>query len=143
MWAYHSRNLGPQVEGHRGINYWQSSDGSDKRLLISFANNLEAINAATGQLITSFGKDGRVNLKEGLGRDPNTMPQIQSGTPGVVFADLIILGSSTGEVYGSPPGEFAPTMCAADAWFGSFIPSRIPGNPVTDVAEAPGNPPAE
>ncbi len=105
LWAYHSRNLGPQVEGHRGINYWQSSDGSDKRLLISFANNLEAINAATGQLITSFGKDGRVNLKEGLGRDPNTMPQIQSGTPGVVFADLIILGSSTGEDYGSPPGD--------------------------------------
>ena len=69
---YHSRNLGPRMEGHRGINYWQSSDGSDKRLLISFANNLEAINAANGQLITSFGNGGTVNLKEGLGRDPKT-----------------------------------------------------------------------
>ena len=33
------------------------------------------------------------------------MHQIQSGTPGVVFEDLIILGSSTGEDYGSPPGD--------------------------------------
>ena len=33
------------------------------------------------------------------------MRQIQSGTPGVVFEDLIILGSSTGEDYGSPPGD--------------------------------------
>ena len=105
LWTYHSRNLGQRIETHRGINYWQSSDGSDKRLLISFANNLEAINAANGQLITSFGKDGTVNLKEGLGRDPNSMRQIQSGTPGVVFEDLIILGSSTGEDYGSPPGD--------------------------------------
>ena len=55
------------VEGHRGINFWQSSDGSDKRLLISFGNNLEAINAVNGQLITSFGNGGTVNLKEGLG----------------------------------------------------------------------------
>ena len=70
LWTYHSRNLGQRIETHRGINYWQSSDGSDKRLLISFADNLEAINAANGQLITSFGKDGTVNLKEGLGQDP-------------------------------------------------------------------------
>ena len=105
LWTYHSRNLGPRVEGHRGINYWQSSDGSDKRLLISFANHLEAINAVNGELIPSFGNGGTVNLKEGLGRDANTMRQIQSGTPGVVFADLIILGSSTGEDYGSPPGD--------------------------------------
>jgi quinoprotein glucose dehydrogenase len=105
LWTYRSRNLGPRMEAHRGINYWQSSDGSDKRLLISFANNLEAINAADGQLITSFGNGGTVNLKEGLGRDANSMRQIQSGTPGVVFEDLIILGSSTGEDYGSPPGD--------------------------------------
>ena len=144
LWTYHSRNLGPRVEGHRGINYWQSSDGSDKRLLISFANNLEAINAANGQLITSFGNGGTVNLKEGLGRDPKTMRQIQSGTPGVVFADLIILGSSTGEDYGSPPGDIRAYDVRTGAWFGSFIPSRIPGSRATRPGpRTPGNPPAE
>jgi len=105
LWAYRSRNLGQRMEAHRGINYWQNSDGSDKRLLISFGNNLEAINAANGQLITSFGNGGAVDLKDGLQRDPSSIHQIQSGTPGVVFEDLIILGSSTGEDYGSPPGD--------------------------------------
>ncbi len=105
LWVYHSSNLGSRLESHRGINFWQSEDGSDRRLLIAFNNKLEAINAGNGQLITSFGAGGSIDLKEGLGRDPQTMHQIQSGTPGIVFGDLIILGSSTGEDYGSPPGD--------------------------------------
>jgi quinoprotein glucose dehydrogenase len=105
LWAYRSHNLGQRMEAHRGINYWQNTDGSDRRLLISFGNNLEAINATSGQLITSFGNGGAVDLKEGLGRDPGTVHQIQSSSPGAVFGDLIILGSSTGEDYGSPPGD--------------------------------------
>jgi quinoprotein glucose dehydrogenase len=105
LWVYRSAALTQRRETHRGINYWQSGDGSDKRLLITFDNQLEAINADSGQRITSFGKGGLVDLKEGLGRDFNTIHQIQSGTPGIVFGGLIILGSSTGEDYGSPPGD--------------------------------------
>ncbi len=102
---------------------------ADRRLLISFANNLEAINAANGQLITSFGNGGTVNLKEGLGRDANSMRQIQSGTPGVVFEDLIILGSSTGEDYGSPPGDIRAydVRTGRMAWIFHTIPH--PGEP--------------
>jgi quinoprotein glucose dehydrogenase len=129
LWTYRSRNLGPRVETHRGINYWQSSDGSDRRLLISFAGNLEAINAANGQLITSFGNGGTVNLKEGLGRDVQSIRQIQSGTPGVVFQDLLILGSSTGEDYGSPPGDIRAydVRTGRMAWIFHTIPH--PGEP--------------
>lgn len=90
---------------HRGINYWASKDGSDRRLLITFAQHLQAIDARTGRLIKSFGRDGLVDLREGLGRDPASMAQIQSGTPGRVYEDLIILGSATGEEYLSPPGD--------------------------------------
>ena len=91
--------------GNRGINYWESNDRSDRRLLIAASNFLEAIDAATGKLIDSFGDHGRVDLREGLGRDPKTVRLIQSNTPGRVFEDLIILGSSTGEEYLSPPGD--------------------------------------
>jgi quinoprotein glucose dehydrogenase len=104
LWVYHSK-YAPPWEMHRGINFWQSKDGSDQRLFIPIANHLEAINAKTGELITSFGTDGRVDLMAGLGRDFKTISQIQSATPGVVFDDLLILGSSTGEEYGSPPGD--------------------------------------
>jgi quinoprotein glucose dehydrogenase len=104
LWVYHSPNA-PLTEMHRGINFWQSKDGSEQRLLIPFSNRLEAIDARTGELIKSFGKDGTVDLMAGLGRDPKTITQIQSGTPGEVYEDLIILGSATGEEYGSPPGD--------------------------------------
>ena len=89
----------------RGINYWESKDRSDRRLIFSANSYLQEINARTGVTIPSFGNDGRVNLREGLGRDPKTIPQIQTGTPGHVFENLIILGSATSEAWGSPPGD--------------------------------------
>ena len=104
LWVYHSKDV-PLMEMHRGINFWQSKDGSEQRLLIAINNHLEAIDAKTGEQIKSFGTDGTVDLMAGLGRDPKTISQIQSATPGQVFEDLIILGSSTGEEYGSPPGD--------------------------------------
>jgi quinoprotein glucose dehydrogenase len=104
LWVYHSKNA-PAIEMHRGINYWQSPDGSDQRLFIPFSNRLEAIDARTGELIKSFGDNGSVDLMAGLGRDAKTIVQIQSATPGQVYRDLLILGSSTGEEYGSPPGD--------------------------------------
>ncbi len=88
----------------RGINYWQSKDGSDKRLIFQINNYLQAIDATTGKSILSFGENGLVDLKEGFGRDPNSIVRAQSGTPGKIFEDLILLGSGTGESYMSTPG---------------------------------------
>ena len=39
----------------RGINYWESEDGKDRRLIFSAANILQEIDAATGEPITTFG----------------------------------------------------------------------------------------
>ena len=89
----------------RGIAFWQSSNHKDRRLIFAINNYLEEIDAGTGKSILTFGKRGLVNLREGLGRDPSTVARIQSDTPGRVFEDLILLGSSTGESYLSPPGD--------------------------------------
>ena len=89
----------------RGINYWESKDRSDQRLIFSVDSYLQEVNARTGVTINTFGNDGRVNLREGLGRDPKTMGQVQSGSPGHVFENLIILGSAPGEIYTDPPGD--------------------------------------
>ncbi len=89
----------------RGINYWESRDRSDRRLLFSANHQLQAIDARTGKLIPSFGTNGRVDLKEGLGRDPKALRLVQSTTPGRVFENLIILGSATNEGYTSGPGD--------------------------------------
>jgi len=88
----------------RGINYWESKDGKDKRLIFQMNNNLQAIDADTGKSILSFGNDGLVSLKEGLNRNPNMLSRVQSPNPGAIFEDLIILGSAPGEGYMSAPG---------------------------------------
>jgi quinoprotein glucose dehydrogenase len=89
----------------RGINFWQSKDKSDKRLIFQIHQQLQEIDAKTGKSILSFGNDGFVDLRAGLERDPQDIYRIQSGTPGKIFQNLIILGSSTGEAYLSPPGD--------------------------------------
>src|SRR5438874_273194 len=66
---------------------------------------LKQINKKTGVTINTFGNDGRVNLREGLGRDPKLVGNVQSGSPGHVWENSIILGSAPGEGYGSPPGD--------------------------------------
>ncbi len=103
--VFRGPGFGGRGRGNRGANYWESKDRSDRRILIAANNFLEAIDAKTGKLVPTFGNNGRVDLRQGLGRDPNTIRQIQSNTPGRVFENLIILGSATGESYISPPGD--------------------------------------
>jgi quinoprotein glucose dehydrogenase len=98
LWAHGIEGSSP---GNRGINYWESTDRSDRRLLFGAGGELRAIDARTGRPITTFGTNGRVNMREGPLR-PLGGP---SGTPGRVFENLFITGSTTGEGYGSTPGD--------------------------------------
>jgi quinoprotein glucose dehydrogenase len=104
IWTY-TPDPPPAIITNRGINYWESKDRSDRRLLFSADHALQAIDARTGKPILSFGTRGRVDLKEGLERDPKTLMLVQSTTPGRVFENLIILGSATNQGYGSAPGD--------------------------------------
>lgn len=89
----------------RGINYWESKDRKDRRLLFQMNNYLQAIDALTGKSILTFGNKGLVDLKEGLGYDPKTIARVQSNTPGKVFENLLLLGSAPGESFVSPAGH--------------------------------------
>jgi len=95
---------GPDGFNTRGVNYWESTDGRDRRLIFSANNLLQEIDAQTGETIASFGAGGRVDLREGLDRDPARINQ-QSRLPGRVFENLVILGSATNEEYDSAPGD--------------------------------------
>jgi glucose dehydrogenase len=95
---------GVQGFNSRGVNYWESKDGKDRRLIFSTLNMLQALDAQTGKTIPSFGIDGQVDLRIGLDRDPSKVNQ-QSRTPGRVFENLIILGSATNQEYDSAPGD--------------------------------------
>jgi quinoprotein glucose dehydrogenase len=86
----------------RGINYWQSKDGTDRRLIFPTGVFLQEIDAKTGKSITAFGVNGIVDLREGL---PRGETGFRVPNPGKVFENLIILGSATGEGWMSPPGD--------------------------------------
>ena len=90
----------------RGMNYWESANGRDQRLIFAMDSLLQELDAKTGKSIMSFGTNGVVDLRVGIdGRDAATIGNIQSNTPGEVFENLIVLGSATGEGYMSPPGD--------------------------------------
>jgi len=89
----------------RGINYWESRDRKDRRLIFQINNTLQEIDARTGKSVLAFGDHGIVNLRDGLGRDPRTIYRVQSNNPGKVFENLVIMGSVTGEGYFASPGH--------------------------------------
>ena len=98
IWSHAVEGASP---GGRGMNYWESKDRSDRRLIFGAGAFLHAIDARTGASIRTFGTDGRVNMREGPFR-PLGGP---SGTAGRIFENLFLTGSTTGEGYGSPPGD--------------------------------------
>jgi quinoprotein glucose dehydrogenase len=90
----------------RGLSWWQSGDGSDRRLLVVKDHHLHSLDADTGRPIASFGEAGRIDLRQGLGRDPESITRVASMMPGRVFENLIIVGSAVGdETYGGAPGD--------------------------------------
>jgi quinoprotein glucose dehydrogenase len=74
------------------------------RVFVTYRNWLYALSTATGQPIPSFGVNGRVDLREGLGR-PAERLTVTASTPGVVFEDLLIMGSTVPETLPSAPGD--------------------------------------
>ena len=102
LWTH--ANEGPV--GTRGLSYWQSDDGADKRLLYMNAGQLTAIDATTGQTITSFGDNGRVDLRVGLVEDVSTVRALQTSNPGRIYEDLIIMSLPAGGAgYASAPAD--------------------------------------
>ncbi len=123
LWTHSFQAKTPLITT-RGLNYWQSADGKDRRLVLAVDNALQELNADTGASITSFGQGGRVDLKASLGRDASKLALVQSYNPGKVYKDLLILGSATNEEYTSGPGDIRAynVLTGALAWTFHTVP---------------------
>lgn len=86
---------------NRGLAWWENGD--EQRILIGCGQWLQAVDPSTGELITSFGDDGYVNLAENLGTDIKGFA-VQANSPGRVVGDVIVMGMRLGE----GPGPAAP-----------------------------------
>ncbi|HEY2038912.1 MAG TPA: PQQ-binding-like beta-propeller repeat protein [Edaphobacter sp.] len=112
----------------RGLALWTSKDKKDRRLFAGIANFLYALDPATGKPVTAFGHNGRIDLREGLGRDPQAQ-SIALTSPGVVYKDLIIIGSSTPETLPAPPGDIRAFDVRTGVLRWSFHTIPHPGEP--------------
>lgn len=83
---------------NRGVTVYKD------RVFFTHRNDLWALNKQTGKPIQAFGDNGRVDLRQGLGRPPESLT-VSASSPGVVFEDMIILGSSVPETLPGSPGD--------------------------------------
>lgn len=104
----------PRYHSIRGVVYWTDDRNGgdtarpglalrpDKRILYSAGSSLYAVNATTGELIRSFGTNGEADLHAGLGSSETlgydvANTSVRSTTPGVIYKDYLIMGSSVSE----------------------------------------------
>ena len=100
LWKFDSGIAGTQPD--RGLAVW--SDGKDTRILVGVMNFLYALDANTGRSVATFGQEGRIDLRQDLGRDAQAQSVILT-SPGSVYKDLIIVGGRNPETLPAPPGD--------------------------------------
>ena len=119
IWSFDPNAIDPRPGRYRnrGVTVYRD------RVFVTQRHNLWVLDRRTGKPIPSFGKNGRVDLREGLGRPVEGL-SVSSSTPGVVFDGLLILGSSVPEGLPSGPGDIRAfdAMTGAIRWSFHTIP---------------------
>ncbi len=94
--------LAPRQLSGRGLSYWTDGRGDERILYVTTGYRLVSLNAKNGSLISSFGKGGIVDLKEGVVTGVDQQIDLETGEIGVhstptVVKDTVIVGSSMKE----------------------------------------------
>ncbi len=100
LWRFDSGIVGRGA--NRSVVYW--ADGTEKRIFAGVQSYVYAVDARTGKAISGFGTNGRIDLREGLGREPEKQ-SILLTSPGIIYKDLLIAGGRTPEALPAPPGD--------------------------------------
>jgi quinoprotein glucose dehydrogenase len=100
LWKFDSGIPGTQPD--RGLAFW--GKGKQRRVLVGVMNFVYALEATTGKAVAGFGNDGRIDLRDNLGRDPAAQ-SVYLTSPGVVYKDLLIVGGRNPETLPAPPGD--------------------------------------
>src|ERR1035437_1070464 len=119
LWSFDPNGGRPPTSRfrHRGVVV------TGDRVLFTYRNKLWALDKRTGKPIPSFGTDGSVDLREGLDRSAAGL-SVSASSPGVVFEDLFIIGSTVPETLPGAPGDIRAydVMTGALKWTFHTIP---------------------
>jgi len=89
----------------RGIALYKGKN-KEHLLYYTVGSSLFCINSATGKPVLSFGNKGRIPLHDGLDLDRDLSNlRVTATSPGVIYKDLIIIGTSLSEEEESAPGH--------------------------------------
>ncbi len=124
IWKFDSGIIGRQPD--RGLATW--TEGKQRRILAGIMNYVYALDAATGKPIASFGDNGRIDLRENLGRDPKSV-NIALTSPGIVYKDLLIVGGRVPETLPCAPGNIRAYDVKTGQLRWSFHTIPHPGEP--------------
>jgi quinoprotein glucose dehydrogenase len=125
LWKFDAGLQGGQVV--RAVTYW--SDGKDSRILAGIQSYIYALDAETGKPIPTFGKDGRIDMREGLGREPAESQSVFLSSPGIIYKDLLITGGRNPEGLPAPPGDIRAYDVRTGAVRWQFHTIPHPGEP--------------
>ena len=128
LWLFDSGIAG--TGANRGLTHW--SDGKEARVFAAVDNFVYALNASTGKPIEGFGKNGRIDLRENLGRDPASQ-SVRLTSPGVIYRDLMIVGGRVSESLPASPGHVRAYDVRTGALRWSFHTIPQPGEPGYDT----------
>ena len=82
---------------HRGVAYWQSETGDDRRILYgTFDGRMICLDAKNGKTCQGFGTNGVVNLRAGVA-DEFPRAEYAVTSPPAIFKDLVITGAAVPE----------------------------------------------
>jgi quinoprotein glucose dehydrogenase len=111
---------------HRGVTLYKD------RVFVTYRSYLYALSKTTGQPIPTFGTNGRVDLREGLDQPAQGL-SVSASTPGSIFEDMLILGTSVPETLPGSPGHIRAFDVSTGKvrWIFHTIPK--PGEPGYDT----------
>jgi len=124
LWSFDPNNGRPPTSRirHRGVVV------TGDRVIFNYRNRLYALDRATGRPIPTFGDSGWVDLRAGLGRPVDGL-SVSASTPGVVFDNLLIMGSTVPEALPSAPGDIRAYDTRTGKLVWSFHTIPHPGEP--------------
>lgn len=87
----------------RGVTYYSNHE-KEARIFYSAGATLFCIDAHTGKPIPGFANNGKLDLHNDLNRDVKDL-YVASTTPGIIYKDLIIIGTRVDEGAAAAPGH--------------------------------------
>src|ERR1700676_864085 len=103
IWAHSIREgkraaIAPRQLSGRGVSFWTDGKGDDRVVYVTTGYRLVELNAHDGSVIKSFGKEGMVDLKEGMVTGTGKQIDLEEGEAGLhstplIVKDVVIVGS--------------------------------------------------